>query len=549
MTTPFGQGQQTWPSDPTMPSAAPAGYMTPTLPDPSRVEPAINSTEAEARRNQFYDLLFQKFLVQVTGFFVPGVSTFDQLQTWAESVGLGDLLEILTGVPDADNNDLGSWVNSLLYWARPVPQIQAASVVDTNPNLLIAPDFSAAGTVVSDQGWVWDNSAGHDSIGSASIVAIGIVSELVSNQVAAVAGQKIDLSVWVRWDSVSYTGTNPIAIGVTRYMGGAEVGSTDLAFIATPAGTSGWTRLAYDAYEVPAGCDEIRMRFKIGANLTGGTLYWDDASVTKTQPGSGYIGSFLDQVVNGLENVNAPGWDLTDVLISMLNQFRTTADHAARITYLESLQSTGNKINDEFLRVGTTLGGNWNQTYGAGAGTWETDGDYAFFRDSGISAREVRCRYIGSPSTTLTDTQKIVCVLGSKGEDYFIPFILQVRSYIFLYGRMDTGETNWVRVGFGGNGEVLIQRSLAGVLTTLASTVSIAPGAGSTLALACGTSTGARFFEAQVNGSTVLTASDATSSLGAGFRGYGHGALAEGSLLILGQATPARLNAWAAIDN
>lgn len=532
-------------------------------------------------RGQLLENSQREFLRAVQGFFSPlGGPTFTQLQSWAAGIPiLGDIAEVMTGIEDGDLNDLGTWANNLLGYHNPVPEVQAASVVDTNPNLILAPTFAASPTIVTElgHGWAWDNSAGHDSIGCAKITVAGVLDELVSNEIRVVEGQKLDLSVWVKWPtSITYTGTNPFGLGVTRYRAQSrsdglveelEIGSDDVASIASPASTSDWVQLVKSGYEVPPGCDELRLRLKVAPNLTAGTIFWDDASVTKTQPGSGYIGNLLDTTINGLENVNQPGWDLTDLLISMLNQFRTTVDHAARITLLENLLTTGNKINDEFLRVGTTLGSNWNQAYiGFGAGTWETDGDNAFWNKSGVDTLDVRCRYIGTPSETLTDTQKITAILGSKGEVGFLPSIFGLlficESHVDLYGRMNTTGTegtDWIRARFSASGDVYIHRSLAGVVTQLAHTEnwdfllnpngSKPAGAGATITLLCGTDSGARFFEAHINGEAVCVANDSTSNVGASYRGYGHGARAEGSILILGQAAPSRFNAWAAVDN
>lgn len=469
---------------------------------------------------------------------------------------VGFLMEIATGDEDGNPHDLASFINSLLRHRRPVPAVQGAAVVDTNPNLIFSPNFPTSGTIVSDMDWTWDNSAGRDSVGSAKVVASGYLSELVSNEIDAVEGQKLDLSVWAKWSGLSYTGTDPIVLGVTLYLNHEEVGSEDLASFASPAASQDWTELSYTSYEVPAGCDELRLRLKIGGNLASGSVWFDDAEVIKHQAGSGYIGSLIDRTIQGLENIDDNNWGLDDLLVSMLNQFRTTTDHATRIALLESLNTTGNKINDEFLRTAGTLGANWNVTYtGAGSGTWETDGDYAFWNNAGFADREARGRYIGSPSTTATDTQKIVAILGSKGGNG----VFGAHSHVDLYGRMDTGETNWIRARFSSNGDVTITRSLAGVKTDLATAAGWVPifnpdgpkpvGAGATIILLCGTGSGTRFFEAQINGETVCSTSDSTSNFGASYRGYGAGVKAEGSVLDLGQVKPPKLNAWAAVDN
>lgn len=86
MSNPFGSGQQAWPADPTMPSTAPAGYTTPTLPNPSRNEPPMTSAEAEARRGQFYELILRQVAQALIGFFPPLGPAFQVVEDWGRWV-------------------------------------------------------------------------------------------------------------------------------------------------------------------------------------------------------------------------------------------------------------------------------------------------------------------------------------------------------------------------------------------------------------------------------------------------------------------------------
>lgn len=138
MTTPFGSGQQTWPGDPTMPSASPVGYMTPSLPNPSRNEPPLTAAQIAAKRNSFYELIIREVVKAVQGFFIPGGgSSSDQLANWAAEVGTGvnqlidgiaqfivklplidDFIEVWSQKEDGDLNDLGSAVNRFIHDIR-----------------------------------------------------------------------------------------------------------------------------------------------------------------------------------------------------------------------------------------------------------------------------------------------------------------------------------------------------------------------------------------------------------------------------------------------
>lgn len=509
----------------------------------------LSQDQIRAARQQFREQIFQIIVQSIKGLFIPSGRTGGaekQFNDWIEDIPiLGDIAEVLTGVEDGNLHDMGTWANGLLSRLRPVPKVTSGTVGDEHPQLLLAPDFRASATLVASQNWSWSNSFGFDSLGCAQVIAAGYVTELLSNEIPVTAEQSVmDFSVRVKASGLVYTGSNPISMGITYFMNRTEIGEDDLMVLVSPASTFDWTELFKDGFQIPAGCDEIRMRLKVNSNVSAGTIYWDDASVTTIGMG------LIDNIVRGLENVNRPGWDLTDLLLSMFNQFRTTTDHATRIALLEAANSPGNKINDEFFRTGSDLGPNWHLTYtGGGGGTWETDGDYAFWDKAGISTREVRCRWIGTPATTLTNTQKITAVTGSKGQGF-----LGFRSHSDLYGRMDTSEANWIRVRFSSNGDVTLTRCLANVLTDIA-TVTVAPlSGGSTVILYCGTSDGDRFFRVEIDGVAVIggetsPVSDTTSALGTSFLGYGHGAKAEGNLLILGQCEPCKLNAWAAQDN
>lgn len=152
MSNPFGAGQQTWPSDPTMPSAAPAGYTTPTLSDPSRGDPMMTSAEVEARRGEFYELILRQVLVALTGFFIPNAgSAFDQLEAWWQTATadtqefFDNIFAGITGlftpvVPAPAVGDAQSSQTAVLASiARSVAQI-SAQMAANNPSIIEASD-------------------------------------------------------------------------------------------------------------------------------------------------------------------------------------------------------------------------------------------------------------------------------------------------------------------------------------------------------------------------------------------------------------------------
>ncbi|MGC7272871.1 hypothetical protein RA983_21285, partial [Mycobacteroides abscessus subsp. abscessus] len=58
----------------------------------------------------FIEQFLGRVVLAVMGHLIPGVGSFDQLREWAkDKPGLGDLVELLTGIEDGDENDLGTW--------------------------------------------------------------------------------------------------------------------------------------------------------------------------------------------------------------------------------------------------------------------------------------------------------------------------------------------------------------------------------------------------------------------------------------------------------
>lgn len=73
---------QTYPSKPTSPSAAPAGYVTPTKLSSGNAPP-VTPEQIASRRGNFIELIVREVVKAFTGFFFPGSGpAVDQLITW-----------------------------------------------------------------------------------------------------------------------------------------------------------------------------------------------------------------------------------------------------------------------------------------------------------------------------------------------------------------------------------------------------------------------------------------------------------------------------------
>lgn len=106
---------QAYPTDPTMPTAAPAGYVTPTIPaNPGKFEPPMTAAQVDARRGQFYELLLKQVVQALTGFFLPGVKASDQLSGFGATIpGIGPLVQFVTGLVGAPLSALGTFFGNL----------------------------------------------------------------------------------------------------------------------------------------------------------------------------------------------------------------------------------------------------------------------------------------------------------------------------------------------------------------------------------------------------------------------------------------------------
>jgi hypothetical protein len=102
---------RTWPSDPTGPNQAPAGYHTPaTLANPNQ-DPPKSSNEIEAYRGNFIEMILRKVVEALTGSFIPGLGhAFGQLVTWATST-----------LPDLIMTPIQQLVDAIIAILGPIP--------------------------------------------------------------------------------------------------------------------------------------------------------------------------------------------------------------------------------------------------------------------------------------------------------------------------------------------------------------------------------------------------------------------------------------------
>jgi len=498
-------------------------------------------------------------LDQLVNAFTGLAGGLDDIVSWVETLPLiGPLVHAITGAVTGTLDTLADWRDDLqARFAGVHPtRIPASVVSDTGTNIVLNATFDTDISVIEEDGWEWDGTQGKLTAGSAKVTADATLKKLESNPSYVVAGDTFDGSVWAKWDSLSYAGSDPIILSVNEYNAAGMVLNTEqLAAVNTPAATDDWTQLTFTEYTVPDGVDHVRLALMLPTTASSGTVWWDEAMLYKTGglrdssvPG---IGTMLGNVMLGLE-------DLIGVDINhdgALGTYQTTAAalraNTSAIAYLNGLLTGGIAVFDDFERDDVnTLGDDWVQRYsGSGGGEMETDGHAAGWDQSGWVTRACLAQWNGTNPVLNTDRQKVVGVLGSKGQNFTW---WSKCGYNFLMARMSADGTHYIRAAFGADGEVAIGYAAGGSYVQWDTTdVSPVPGNGSIISLEAGVIGDDRYYLAKINDAIILAVDEVgtASSLGSDYRGIGCGMMAEGAILAFQQANPAKFNSWAAWDN
>lgn len=240
-------------------------------------------------------------------------------------IGLGDellfgpirqLLSSVTGLPlstwptipeivDGAKNLLGAigkGIEQLLSGVIPIGLLSR-----TTPNLLANGGFDGAVSIVEGEGWFWDEAVGRTSPGSARFEASGVAGLQLSTPVQVAEGQKIEDEVWVRWASLSASGT---AMRLQRrwYLGSTLVSTDEVGAITDPGPSADWTRL-HGAATTPAGVDSVCLALLVEAAVTSGRVWFDDGSLVKPTT------SLPQQWISGLvDALGALGDDIADAI-------------------------------------------------------------------------------------------------------------------------------------------------------------------------------------------------------------------------------------------
>lgn len=348
---------------------------------PVHTEPALNYQWAQISQDQIkvlrrrlIEAIIQIVVQAVTGLFVPGGTiggAFEQLEDWASTLlstaakllGLEDLLGL---VPFLNANSA-------------LPIIGSGQLQNFVQNLLMNPFFEDLLSFIPGAGIIWDALTRHSATGgSAKFTPNGTAMSLISNGISVLPGDILDLSIWTKW--LGLTGSGPISLVVNAYDAFDNLirGATQVIHaIAMPGLTGDWTKL-FGTYTVPTGMGvkSVAASFNVSSLLNGGSVWFDDGSVTKpnlvganiiTGPG-GLLDNLPDEWTLLFDTLGNQAFstisDIENRLAKMLND--VSALNANNILtgniatdFISDLQANFNNLVEKLLGWDPLPGGSW----------------------------------------------------------------------------------------------------------------------------------------------------------------------------------------------
>lgn len=500
---------------------------------------------------QFIEQFLKRVVLALAGSFIPGANgaAFDQLVEW----GVG----VLTGNSQLNAGNLFGLLNP-----ENLPNILSGS----GPlNLLTNPLFQGLGSIVGGGVWAPSNQ-------QATTTANGTLRELQGNAIPVVPNQVVDLSTLVTWSGLSYSGSEPVSLGLAIFGGGVELIHQPLAILTSPAASG--NQVLSGTYTVPpdGSVDEVRLQYKVSDLATAGSVGFGAPSPNTQAPptsivalpglfqqSQGIIDNVWDVFDSGIEG-NTTGNPLSQLFAGM-SGIHSTGSGAVSVNSVQDarldaiLVTGGVSLFDDFSGASSsTLNStNWNQTAsGAGSGTCGLSGSgYCVWTTSGTTSREWRNRY---KTTLATDTQSVAVPLSANFSAPNLTYpVYADEPEIRLQARMNSAETEYVEARVRRNA-VEIGYVLSGTYTRFGTTASISGDTSGTWMLKAGTLASDYEFVLLRNGIAVLSRTDsgALSAKDASHRYCGFTMHAGWALsILLGfpvQLAPPKVQSWAAAD-
>lgn len=275
------------------------------------------------------------------------------------------------------------------------------------------------------------------------------------------------------------------------------------------------------------------------------------------------IGTINENIVTAILNIISPQQGFfghSDVFAALKSHAQAVTDTASRLLELEKIQNGGYADGDDFERTNqSNLGPGWITYYSGGSGTIATpNGHDATFATNGVNTREfinLRTTATGGFARSQTAYQRVGVALSSASTEFFGSC-----GHMDLWLRVSDDTTGFanitgIRVRYGGDGTLSIDRFVAGHATRLTERTNANPianpGPGALLYGQAGKAGTPRLFQAIIGNSVLLEIPEVgvASGLGGAYQRWGWGGRAEGHILPLpGQERPAGIRQWMGKD-
>lgn len=260
------------------------------------------------------------------------------------------LASINFNLPNVDFDAIdqaGTWLASILVpagglsTATPIPPhlFSFLNTATSANNVLPDGSFDDPKGVVGLGEFTW-SSNGRTKPGSMWTVANGTLRQCEGVAIPVVAGDAINVTCYVSWDTLTASAGNAITLAINAYStddAGNETLIPDsthrvLATITAPGsaassytghalGTDGkyWVSLpATGNYQAPTGTNVVRMSLEIGANVSVGNVGFDDCVMTVT---TGLIDASLLKNLGNIGTLNPTTMAGISGIIDMVNTF------------------------------------------------------------------------------------------------------------------------------------------------------------------------------------------------------------------------------------
>lgn len=130
--------------------------------------------------------------------------------------------------------------------------------------------------------WIRVATVGYKTDGCVRIDCDDRGEELESEKVPVQEGDQIHFSAWVRFQTITYTGTPTFtfAIVCNQYYNGGSLAQYDIIDGFLQDGTNGFKELT-GTWTVPMGVNEISISLVVEDSVSSGVAFWDDVRITK----------------------------------------------------------------------------------------------------------------------------------------------------------------------------------------------------------------------------------------------------------------------------